>query len=112
MANTKRDFKNLKLPKCCQEVLEDIKKRQEIGQELGKLVSVSPFISIFGGGSVPELLQSLVETDWEIYGKAVKAVPIIVRRRCADVAGLHLLQHPGGDLNRFWTYIYESFTKP
>jgi hypothetical protein len=39
----------------------------------------------------------------------MKAVPVIAKSRCKTVAQLDLIKHPGGDLNRFWTAMEESF---
>lgn len=111
MSSVNRNFTNLSLPPCCQTALKEIKDRTQIGKLLQRAVAVGPFVTMFGGFSIPEMLGSLHHTDWDSYGKAVKAVPIIVRRRCADDAALHSLEHPGGDLNRFWVAMHEEFSK-
>ena len=99
---------NVKLEPCCKRALEQIRDKQQLGSLLQKMLGVSPLLLILGGNP-PEGAVTIFGTDWGLLAKAVKGVPVIVKNRCQQIAGFERLKHPGGQLNRFWTAMYNSF---
>jgi hypothetical protein len=101
-------FTNLRPERCCEQALRDIKEKIELAEDLKIILGVSPFFtSLFTNPAIT--LFSLTSMDWDVWGKAVKSVNIIARSRCQDIAAFEVINHPGGELNRFWKAMYDSF---
>jgi hypothetical protein len=62
------------------------------------------------GSNPPQHAVGIKNTDWDIWGSAVKAVPLIVRQGCKKFAQLEMIRH-SGSLLTFWTNVYKSFDK-
>lgn len=99
---------NVKLEACCKQALEKIKEKHEWGKALQKVLGVSPLIIILGG-KPPEGTVTIVGTHWSLLAKAIHGIPVIVKNRCRHIAGVERLKHPGGQLNKFWTAMYNCF---
>jgi hypothetical protein len=107
VVSSKPELTDLKLPQCCAECLKDIDTRIQLGRVLQAVLVASPFVMMLEGPLAAAL--TIKTTEWDLLTKAVKGVPAIARRRAYDLAALHSLDHPGGDLNRFWVAMAESF---
>lgn len=99
---------NVKLDDCCKRSIKQIQDKQELGSLLQKMLGASPLLLILGG-NVPDGAVTVFGTDWGLLAKAVKGVPVIVKNRCQQIAGFECLKHPGGQLNKFWTAMYNSY---
>ncbi len=99
-------LQKLKLEPCCQDTLEQIRDKKEIGRALQAMLGASPFLLVFASEPL-DAAVTVLPTDWDMLGKAMKSVPAIVRNRCRLLAGIEILRHKGGDLNRFWRAMYD-----
>jgi hypothetical protein len=109
MAGPDRNFTELHFPSCCRDVLRRMHRCIEAGKALREFLAWGPFLSLLAE-SPPLVLYHLVEGDWDVFGRAMKAVPFHIRSECAEAAGLHSLEHPGGDLHRFWSVMNDQFS--
>jgi hypothetical protein len=91
-------------------MLSKIKLSIESGRDLHKLLGVSPFVVLLSNNP-PEQAVGIIGTDWDIWGKAVKSVPLIVRERCKQFAKLEMISH-SGNLLTFWANVHNSFDQP
>lgn len=98
----------LKLEPCCLEAIRQINDKLEAGRQLRIALVAGPFLTIFGGNPA-EVLFTILGTDWDALTRATNSVSPIVRNRCKTIAQLHAFDHPGGELNRFWEAMAESF---
>ena len=96
-----------KLQPCCIRALEDIRRKQDMGKLLQGVLAATPFALLLGSGPI-ETTFSVTTTDWNTWAQAVGAVPAIVKNRIQLIAGLEVLNHPGGPLNEFWRNIYDK----
>ena len=103
------DFVNLDLEPCCREALEDIQAKLRAAQILKRVLASSPFFMALSEARMIPLAATILSYEWRMWGEALENVDGIVKRRCQDVAGLELLNHSGGSLNRFWKDLYDSF---
>ena len=99
----------VRLLPCCQVALREINDKLEAGRQLRLALIAGPFVTMFGGNPA-EVLFTIASSDWDGLMRATKSVTPIVRNRCMTIAQLHSLDHPGGELNRFWVAMSESFT--
>ncbi len=98
----------LKFDQCCKNCFADLKDVQELGRILHGLVAASPFMILFGSDPV-DVAVSVGSQDWDLWQSATNSVPKIVRAKCQQLCAFELLNHPGGDLARFWREMYNSF---
>ena len=99
---------SLRFEKCCEQALRDIRDKLKAAEDLKTALGVSPFFtSLLSNPAIT--FFSLTSMDWDVWGKSVKSVDIIARSRCRDLAAFEVINHPGGDLNKFWKAMYESF---
>ena len=98
---SKPEFHNLVLSPCCKEALQTISRIKEAGDALSKFLGASPFVLT--------VAVNIDSNDWDVWLKAMQAVPAIVKSRCRTTAQFELIKHPGGDLHRFWAALEESF---
>ena len=103
-------FKNLKLIPCCQKALRDISDKLKSGVQLRAVLTAGPFLTMFGANPIV-ILYTILSTDWDKLADATKSVSPIVKNRCYTIAQLHALDHPGGDLNRFWVAMSDIFAR-
>lgn len=106
----------VKLKPCCRQALKRIKEKIEAGAQLKRMLIGAPwFLLVFGSmestaGSMAG--EATVGVDsWDIWGRAIKGVPAIVRSRCKHIAGMEYLKHQKGDaqLRLFWKAMYDRF---
>ncbi len=106
-------IEGLKLEPCCHEALEQIQDKIKLGKALQVALSGGLFVTLLAGRgryvSEASTVYNIATTDWDLFGKAVKAVPAIVKNRCRQICGFECLNHSGGDLNKFWRGMERSF---
>jgi len=99
----------LKLQPCCVKALKEIDEKTRAAHQLRIVLGASPFAIMFGANPA-DALFTILSTDWDGLGRATKAISPILRNRCQTIAGLHSLDHRGGELNRFWVAMADSFS--
>ncbi len=103
----------VKLEACCQRTLKRMKQRMKSGRYLTGVLGGAQILTIFAGrgnlAQVPTAVN-IANTDWDLFARAVGAVPRIARRAAAQDAGLHAFDHPTGELNKFWRDLYDSLS--
>lgn len=90
-------IKGLKLDEKSQKALERIRKKPQLGKQLGGALSAGVFNSIFTKSRSPQAGYNITQTDWELYAEAMASIPTIVRRSMKkemDLMFLHY-QMPG-----------------
>lgn len=105
----KPNIHGLKLQPCCVEALKEINEKIRTARQLRMALVAGPFASMLGTNPSAALF-TVLSTDWDGLVKANKVIDPILRNRCHTIAQLHSFDHPGGDLNRFWTALADSFS--
>lgn len=108
-----RNLSNIVLQPCCNETLEDIRRRMKTANILQKImlpfVVISAFIDPPGGkGSLLSTCFSIYQTDWAALAQATKHLPDIARAACRKEAHMEALKH-SGKLADFWEAVVESY---
>jgi hypothetical protein len=101
-------FENLKLQSCCRKSLQEIDEKIRAGKMLHVFVTAAPFITVLGSNPLGILL-TIASADWDKLVAATQSITPIVRSRCLTIAEMELLNHPGGQLQRFWQAMFNVF---
>ena len=104
----KPEFQGLKLPPCCLKNQELINITLRDLKILMNILGASPFIVLIQNPADSAL--DVTTRDWDLWGQAVKAIPKIKRAECKKIAELHLFDHPGGALNKYWKAMADWYT--
>ena len=100
------------LQACCKQTLVRMKRRMKAAQYLQAVIGGAEVLSLFAGrgrtANFPAAFN-VVNSDWTLFTRAMRAVPQMGRRAAAKDAGLHSLHHHGeGSLYRFWSKLHAS----
>jgi len=97
---------NLSLDNESKAALERIKKKQNIAKLLGATISVGVFNSIFTKNKAPVAAFNITQTDWDLYSKAMAALPIIQKRLIEKEIDLMIVHYQMGKYDdkhvQFW----------
>lgn len=104
----------LKLEQCC---IDSINEMNELINS-GKLIQIFSVVGSLGMllASPPKdpgysTLLNITFSDWELYAKAIKAVPNIIKQNPKTIAAKECLnRHIGRPLHKFWYSMYNSVT--
>lgn len=100
-------IRGLKLDAAGQKAIARIKDNQQLGKLIGAVMTVGVFNSIFTKSQPPVAGYNITQTDWELYAKALRSLPVASARlveREIDSMLLHY-QMPGQHDNKqlkFW----------
>ena len=102
----------IKLPECCKQRLQEIRRKQEAGALLQKALAGSPLAMLLGSGPI-EMTFTVATTDWNLLARAVQSIPQIQRESCAKSASLEAVSHHNNaQLYRFWLKVRDTFRRP
>lgn len=97
---------NLLLDNESKVALERIKTKQNLSKLLGTAISAGIFSSIFTKNKPPVAAFNITQTDWELYSKAMAALPIIQKRVIEKEIDLMILHYQMGKYDykhvQFW----------
>lgn len=108
----KPSIEGLELQPCCVEALQQIQEKVKLGNALAVALGGGLFATLVAGrGRTANVgtAYNVATTDWDLFGKALKAVPLIVKNRCQLISGMEVLGHSGGKLGEFWRAMESSF---
>lgn len=108
----KPSIEGLELQPCCVESLKQIQEKIKLGNALAIALGGGLFATLVAGrGKTANVgtAYNVMTTDWDLFAKAVKAVPLIVKNRCQLISSLEVLNHSGGKLSQFWREMERSF---
>lgn len=86
-----------------QEILDTI----ETANLLSKVIAVIPFFDIFLKGKPHEKLTNVASYDWEEFGRVMRSVSEVNRRKIEKIAGYELLSSSGKEYE-FWKCVYQA----
>ena len=88
------------------EALERISHKKQLSKLLGVAISVGVFNSIFTKNKAPVAAFNVSQTDWNLYGKAVAALPTIQRKAIEKEIDLMIIHYQLGQYDhkhvQFW----------
>lgn len=102
---------NVKLDIISQKALKTIRDKKNAGDMLAATVTVGVFSSIFTKSNPPQAAFNITQTDWSLYTKAMKAVPVITKRAIekeVEFMILHYQLHNNPKLLQFWQGVYSG----
>ncbi|MEQ6887005.1 hypothetical protein [Salicola sp. Rm-C-2C1-2] len=90
-------IEGLKLDDKSRAALERIRKKPQLGKQLGGMISSGIFNSIFTKSRVPQAGFNITQTDWNLYAEAMASIPTIVRQSMKKEINMMFLhyQMPG-----------------
>lgn len=110
--NKRPEVRNLRFRKCCQDALRGIDDAAGCGRVLQLFMPMLTFVVIFnslGRGSFLTSTFTLTTMDWDGLLHATAKVPTFTRATCWKIAANEAMEHPGGELHRFWETMVEYF---
>lgn len=100
----------VQLKPCCLTSLDNIRDTIDAGKLLSGIVGASPLITMLGSHNAVRTF-TVVTTDWKQVFDAMKVVERAAAYSCYTTCVSEALQHPGGDLHKFWRALAEAFNK-
>jgi len=103
---------DVNLQPCCKKTISSMKRRLQAAKYLHGALATAQVLQIFSGrgrtANAPAALN-ISMSDWQLFSRAMQAVPAMGRKAAAKDAGLHMLSHHGdGELYRFWSKLYKT----
>ena len=106
---------NLQLAPCCKRSLKKIGEILKADKALHLVLPAGLFATIIASpskGSALNTANSIKQTDFELFARAMLSIRSItcrsIRQVCADEL---LFKHKGGKLHVFWKTMYEIYSK-
>nr|WP_193988806.1 hypothetical protein [Lelliottia steviae] len=109
--NNCQPIQGLKFDSVSQRTLQKIAQKKESGNLLSAALTAGVFSSIFTKSSPAQAAYNITQTDWSLYAKSMKAVPIITRRsieKDVEFMILHYQMHNNPKLLKFWQGVYNG----
>lgn len=105
------NISGLQLDQASKDAIKRIHEKQRLGNLLGAALSAGVVINIFARSQSWQASYNITQTDWSLYGQAMKSVPVITRaaiRKEVELMILHYHTHQNYRLLQFWEGVYEG----
>lgn len=109
--NNCKPIQGLKFDAISQKALNKISQKKESGKLLAAALTAGVFSNIFTKSSSTQVAFNITQTDWSLYAKSMKSVPIITRRsieKDVEFMILHYQMHNNQKLLNFWQGVYNG----
>jgi hypothetical protein len=103
----------LKLDEESQDAIKRLNNKNSAGKLLAVVLSAGVFSSIFTKSNSAQASFNILQTDWELYFKAMQAVPVITRHAIEKEVEYMIIHYQYNDSYdekhlKFWKGIYNG----